>query len=148
VLAIERQGIALRHSAIEATVAEAATYVNARQRLQEANVPAPTGNKPVFDAWKELNPAQKGLVLESTTHYLDAFSRQRNLGDAQRIQRMALVQEESIGLAEVNASMWTALIGATVSQAADFSSLGIKAADLEKILNTLGILWIGYGVNK
>ena len=44
--------------------------------------------------------------------------------------------------------MWAALIGASVTQAAEFAALGIKVEQIEKILNLLGIFYIGYGVNN
>ena len=106
------------------------------------------GTLTVHAVWDKLDADDRITLLDSTTLYLDAFTRQSAALDTMATQRLALTKDESIDLSEVNASMWAALIGATVSQAAEFSALGIKAEDIEKILNLLGIFYIGHGVNK
>jgi len=147
-LARQQQYLELQSAIVEASVQRAQTLVNARSRVQALTASDADKGLTVNAIWDKLKPEDRVLLLDSTTLYLDAFSRQAALVDTMTTQRLALANDESIDLAEVNASMWSALIGATVNQAAEFSALGIKAEDIEDILYLLGIFYIGHGVNK
>ena len=162
-LAIQRKDLVMRSTELEMTLRQALTLVNARSRIEPlvqatkrpVADPRTRSVKPVVGstltvhaAWDKLDADDRMALLESTTLYLDAASRQSAAIDALAAHRLALSKDESIDLAEVNASIWAALISATVTQAAEFSALGIKAEQIERILNLLGIFYIGHGVNK
>ncbi|MEJ8839330.1 hypothetical protein [Ramlibacter sp. AN1133] len=154
-LANEQQDIALSSAELGATLVQANTYVNARNRLfgepvkgMPAVVTVAPAGATVAAAWSDLQPDQRIALLESTSLYLDAFGRQQAEADAAATRRFALAKERAIAMSEINAGMWSSLIGATVDQAAEFGALGIKASDIAPILNLLGLLYIGRGVNQ
>lgn len=142
--------IALRSAAVESALAEA-HYIN-RARAIFLGTPKATGldnvNKPFHEAWSGLTTQQKFALLDSVGLYLDAVGRQRAFTERLQRTQYALSKKQASGLSEINAGMWSSLIGATVGQAAEFAASGFKASDFAGILSTLGIVWIGYGVNK
>jgi tetratricopeptide (TPR) repeat protein len=154
VVAAKELGIELRRAAIESRLGEIQSIVDARQTFLVApkSDSAPLGlqslTRPFFSAWDELAERQKFALLQSVSMYLDSIGRQRAMTEKLDRTRLALASEEASSLSEVNASMWTSLIGAGVAQAAEYSALGLKASDFQGILSTLGILWIGYGTNR
>lgn len=103
---------------------------------------------PVLEAFSKPPPADRELIYSAAARYLDALNRL----DAKRYKleymRIAAVHERSLAYAEVNIQQWQSLIGITVDQVADFSAGGIKPESIGNLINTLGILWIGAGVNK
>jgi hypothetical protein len=143
--------IALRSAAVESALAEAHYISRARAMFLGAPTKA-TGldkvNKPFHEAWSGLTTQQKFALLDSVGLYLDAVGRQRAFTERLQRTQYALSKKQASGLSEINAGMWSSLIGATVGQAAEFAATGFKASDFEGILSTIGIVWIGYGVNK
>jgi hypothetical protein len=99
------------------------------------------------DKSKEAMARKEGLYY-ATALYLDAVNRL----DAKRYKleyaRIGAMHDRALAYAEVNMQQWQALIGASASQMGDFGASGIKAEQVNGLLNTLGILWIGNGVNK
>ena len=63
-------------------------------------------------------------------------------------QRIATFHEISLSYAEVNLKQWSSLIGSAVDQVAESAGDGIKPENVTALINSLGILWIGRGVNK
>jgi hypothetical protein len=98
--------------------------------------------------WQKVHPDDRREVLESTVYYLDAYSRQETTVQSLETRSLAISSERAVDLAEINASLWVSLINATVTQAAEYSALGFKASDFEKILNLIALGYIGHGVNK
>jgi hypothetical protein len=98
--------------------------------------------------WTKLSPDDRRFVLDSTVFYLDAYARQEIPIQASETTRLAISMDRNVDLSEVNATLWMALINSTVTQAAEYSALGLKASDFEKILSLLGLGYIGHGVNK
>jgi hypothetical protein len=98
--------------------------------------------------WGQLSPDDRRFVLESTVNYLDAHTRQELSIQTIETTRLATSMDRNVDLAEVNAALWMALINSTVTQAAEYSALGLKASDFERIINFLMLGYIGYGVNK
>ena len=158
---IQRKDLALREALVEAAMDQAVTYVEARRRVadlmacKEADIVGDLAKCQSVDKtetfhalWNDLEPMARRVLLESITLYVDGFSRQQVKLDTMTTQYLALAREQTVELAEVHASMWAALIGASVTQAAEFAALGIKVEQIEKILNLLGIFYIGYGVNN
>lgn len=103
---------------------------------------------PMLDAFEVKNPEAREALYSASARYLDAVNRL----DARRYKleymRIAAQHELQLAYSEVNAKQWEALIGATVDQVASVSAGGIKAESVAAMLNTIGILWIGQGVNK
>jgi hypothetical protein len=145
-VARKKQDIELLSGMVEATVRQADSVKTANDHLQR--VPMTSAGDQLSVVFSKLNPNEKRELLESTVYYFDAFSRRRALIQAMEMRRRGLVYDTSTDLSEVNASVWSALINATVTQAAEFSSLGIKADDIDKILGLIGLFYIGHGVNK
>lgn len=106
-------------------------------------------NAALLDAlWDKLQPDDRRQVLESTVYYLDAYSRQEIPIQSLETRNLAISSERAVDLAEINASLWVSLINATVTQAVEYSAMGFKASDFEKILNLIALGYIGHGVNK
>lgn len=149
-LATREHEIALRGAAVESALAE--THYISRARAIFLGTQKATGldkvNKPFHEAWSGLPAQQKFALLDSVGLYLDAVGRQRAFTERLQRTQYALSKKQASGLSEINAGMWSSLIEATVGQAAEFAAAGLKASDFEGILSTLGIVWIGYGVNK
>lgn len=159
-VAIHRKRLALREAMLRASVAQAYTLVRARTFIDEA-IACPEWMKEEREAclkadkaqsfhkaWGALPVKARMAALKSTTFYLDAFTRQQIDIDTMEIQVLALERERTVELSQTNAAMWTTLIGANVSQAAEFAAMGLTADHFEKILHLIGIFYIGHGVNK
>lgn len=159
--AIQKKDLVIREAIVRAALDQSFTYLKARRQIgwvvacaPEAEVgPSATcasGKKDaaVHAAWDTYQPQARRNILEATTLYLDAFSRQQANIKAMMTEYLALSRARTVAVSEVNAGMWLSLIDASVSQAADFAALGLKVEDIEKVLNLLGIFYIGHGVNK
>lgn len=159
--AIQKKDLVIREAIVRAALDQAFTYLKARRQIGWVVTCAPesqklssaacaTGKKdgPLHSAWETYGPQARINLLESTTLYLDAFSRQQANISVMMTEYLALSRERTVAVSEVNAGIWVSLIDASVSQAADFSALGLKVGDIEKVLNLLGIFYIGHGVNK
>jgi hypothetical protein len=161
---IQQKDLALREAIVEAAMLQGITYLNAIRQSSlvvacanenEVGVLAKCtsaqgkdGRNYLHQAWNTYDPLARRQLLEATTLYLDAFSRQSENLNAMTTQYLALARERTASVSEVHAAMWSGLIGASVDQAADYAALGLKAEDFEKLLNVLGIFYIGHGVNK
>lgn len=65
-----------------------------------------------------------------------------------RFQDEAIEYERSVSYAEGAVLQWHALIDTSVAQLDAYAKSGIKPETLTGLVNALGVLWIGYGVNK
>ena len=162
--AIQQKDLALREAIVVAALEQGITYLKARRQsalVMACDRPEEVGslstcmeakgaeaNNTFHKAWDVYDPLARKNLLESTTLYLDAFSRQQVKIHSMTAQYISLGRERNLALSEVNAAMWAGLISASVDQAADYAALGLKAEHFEKILHILGIFYIGYGVNK
>jgi hypothetical protein len=103
---------------------------------------------PVLEAFSKPPPGDRERIYSAAARFLDALNRL----DAKRYKleymRIGAIHERSLAYTEVNIRQWQSLIGITVDQVADFSASGIKPDTIGSLINTLGILWIGAGVNK
>ena len=101
-----------------------------------------------FDAFTKGGADEREALYSAAARYLDAVGRL----DAKRYKleymRVAAYHERALAYAEVNVKQWESLIGTTVNQVADYSASGFKAEQIANLLNTLGIFYIGAGVNK
>ena len=158
-----RKRLALREALMQALLFQAITYLKAHNFVGylmscDDSPVADIGdvgkcekadkNQTVYNIWDALEPKARRLLLESTIQYLDGFSRQQAQIETMQTQDLALERERILELSQVHATMWSSLIGDSVNQAAEFAEMGLKAEDFEKVLNLLGIFYIGHGVNK
>lgn len=90
----------------------------------------------------------KELLYTAAARYLDTLNRLSARRYRLEYMRIATVHEVSLAYAEVNMKQWQSLIGISVDQVAAAGASGIRAENITALLNTLGVLWIGHGVNK
>lgn len=102
----------------------------------------------MVDAFNKASADQKELLYYSASMYSDALNRLSAKHYKLEYQRIATFQEVSLSYAEVNLKQWSTLIGGSVDQVAESASLGLKPETIAALLNTIGIFYIGHGVNK
>jgi hypothetical protein len=100
------------------------------------------------DAFEAQKPRQRELLYYSAALYLDAMKRLDARWRKLEYERIATYQEVALAYSEVNAQQWAALIGTSVDQVAASAAGGLKAEQINSLVNSIGILWIGNGVNK
>lgn len=102
----------------------------------------------LLELFSSASSEEKEVLYSASARYLDVLNRL----DAKRYkleyERIAAQHERALSYAEVNVKQWDSLIGGTVDQMASFGTSGIRTEHVTNILNTLGIFWIGAGVNK
>ncbi len=108
----------------------------------------PLHGQPLIATFDSALPDARELLYTAAARYLDAVNRLSARRYRLEYMRIATVHELSLAYAEVNMKQWQALIGTTVDQVAAASASGIKAENITALINTLGVLWIGHGVNK
>lgn len=91
---------------------------------------------------------EKQAVYFAATRYLDAVGRLDSKRYRVEYARVSAYHERSLSLSDVNVKQWESLIAITVAQLAEDGASGLKAEDFGSLLNTLGIFYIGRGVNK
>lgn len=94
------------------------------------------------------NPQDRFNLLTAASQYLDGSQRRAIDYQVLLLRWSALGREQAIDIAEIHAAMWSSLIDATVTQAAEFSAAGIKFGDIAKMVELAALLYIGRGVNK
>lgn len=132
-----------------AVQAEATALRRAMRELDEAAALQPG----VMDqAWAEAlagsNGGARQLLLSGTARYLDAVTRLQAERYRLEYARIALDHQRGLAYAETSVAQWANLIGAGVGQLDAFAKGGIDQAVLSDLAKTLGLLWIGHGVNK
>ena len=143
-----QQGIELQQQTFTAQLGQVATLTLAKKEFQAQAAKLSVDSSRLADAWPDLKPQQRKALVTATDLYLDAIGRQKQKVERLVRARYALAIEASASLSEINAGIWTSMIGTTVDQAAVYAKAGIKPGDFANVLNTLGILWIGNGTNK
>lgn len=134
---------------LAATVRQAVTYIDGVAKIELADLQDGAIRGELLNTgFAKVATGKRRELLEGTVYYFDAYSRQQASIKRMELQRLGLIYATSTDMAEVNASVWVALVNASVTQAAEFSALGIKADDIDKILGLIGLFYIGHGVNK
>jgi hypothetical protein len=132
---------------VDALYQQAVELDLARMELARAGITA-QGTKKLQAAFDSAAGDDRTALYSGAARYLDALNRL----DAKRYKleyrRVALIHERSLAYAEVNLKQWDELIGVTVDQMATFGASGIKSEAITNLLNTIGIFYIGVGVNK
>lgn len=95
----------------------------------------------------KTNATEKEALYSATARYLDSLKRLEARRYKLEHRRIAQAHERRLAYAEINAQQWKALIDVSVNQVADVSAGGIQAGQVATLLNTVGLLWIGRGVN-
>lgn len=96
----------------------------------------------------KTTPLQKEALYSATGRYLDSLKRLEARRHKLELRRLAQAHERRLAYAEINALQWKALIDVSVNQVADASAGGVQAGQVAALLNTVGLLWIGHGVNN
>jgi hypothetical protein len=105
----------------------------------ECTEPETTGSKGCVD--------QRASVRSAAARYFDATGRLDTEARKAQYKAYGAMYEEALGLAEVNVLQWESLIGTSVDQLASYGRSGIKAEHILALINSLTLLWIGWGVN-
>lgn len=96
----------------------------------------------------KTTPSQKEALYSATGRYLDSLKRLEARRHKLELRRLAQAHERRLAYAEINTLQWKSLIDVSVNQVADASAGGVQAGHVAALLNTVGLLWIGHGVNK
>jgi hypothetical protein len=101
-----------------------------------------------IEAFSTAGPNEKELMYMSAARYLDTLNRLTARRYRLEYLRVAASHELALAYVEVDMKQWQSLIAATVDQVAAFGASGIKPEQVSSLLNTIGVFWIGHGVNK
>jgi copper homeostasis protein CutC len=99
----------------------------------------------VFD---NASADEKVTLYSALANYVDAVSRQEVKWRKAEVKRLSTYHEMTLAYAEVNLKQWSSLIDTSVQQVGDSAAGGIKSESITNLLNTIGIFYIGHGVNK
>lgn len=145
-IASQEAVVRLSEELVDAQMAKATELNLARLELDRAGVAA---NATFADALTKPGLAQQPDALwRGTARYLDVGNRLDARVRKIEYRRIAAHHDRALAYAEVNAQQWDSLIGTNVEQLVAYSKSGIKAENVTAIINSLGLLWIGAGVNK
>lgn len=138
--------VRLSRELVDALVMQAEQLALARNELLQPKV-VELYPRPFMDAIKNSGAPEREALYGAAARYLDAVKRL----DAQRYKleyrRVAAHHEKALAYAEVNARQWESLINSSVGQVADYHGRGFKPEQVAGFLNTLGLFYIGAGVN-
>lgn len=136
---IRRNGVVIRQATGPVTLDESAVAAFTPVG------PAP-GEKKKLAVWmQDVNNKQR--TWDAATNYLDDVGRLQPAASKPLFQIDALAHDRALSLAESNLDLWTSIINSVVGQSAAFASSGIKPADIQALINSASLLWIGRGVN-
>jgi uncharacterized lipoprotein YehR (DUF1307 family) len=136
----------LSDSVVDTIFDEAQQLLSAKKHLEK--VSGTVKGKTPLEAFKIQNEDQRITMYRGTALYLDALNRLEARRYKLEYQYIAAQHELQLAYAEVSAKQWAALIGASVEQVAAAGASGIKADRVLALLNSFGVFYIGYGVNK
>jgi hypothetical protein len=146
-----RKQIAARSYAIcEAMATELLQLQEAHKLLNDDKVADRLGASPVakiLGGGQGVSMKDKRRVLEATARYLDTIGRLEPQRYKLEYERIAAFHERTLAYSEVNAQQWENLIGVSLSQLSEYGAAGLKREDIIGLLNALGIIYIGVGVN-
>jgi len=151
--------IALRQAHADGLIAQAKAYKSAHDALTAKGVTQQLGSAKLREALKPVSADQitdkpdglfesKQKLWKATALFLDAEGRLRAEVGKTRYRMTALERERSLTLAESNINQWKALIDPSVDLMTAYGASGLKSSDIQALLNSLTLLWIGVGVNK
>lgn len=147
-VAVRDTMLRLSAAVVEATFDQARQLALAKIELDSVSNLAEVKGKATADALKSAPPLARTSLYRGTALFLDALNRLEARRYKLEYQYIAAEHELQLAYAEVNAKQWAALVSATVDQVAAASAGGIKPDRVVTLLNTLGVFYIGHGVNK
>jgi hypothetical protein len=146
-----RKQIAARSFAIcEAMAAELLQLQDAQKLLNADKVADRLGASSmakILGSGSGASVQDKRRVLEAAARYLDTIGRLEPQRYKLEYERIAAFHERTLAYSEVNAQQWENLIGVSLGQLSEFGAAGLKREDIIGLLNALGIIYIGVGVN-
>lgn len=146
-IALLETRVQLSMAIADAQYQQAVQLWRASTKLNTAGMAA-VRTMPVATAFSSASRDQKEQLYHATAQYLDAINRLEAKWRKLEYQRIATFHEVALSYAEINLKQWSSLIGSAVDQVAESAASGIKSEDVTSLINSLGILWIGNGVNK
>lgn len=147
-VAVREAQLRIAGAVVETTFEQARQLALARGEFDTVVALPEVKGKPVAAAFSSAPPTAKASLYRGAAFYLDALNRLEARRYKLEYQYIAAAHELQLAYAEVNVKQWSSLIGATVDQVAAASAGGIKADSVVALLNTFGVFYIGYGVNK
>ncbi len=146
-----RQQIAERSYAIcEAMTAGLLQLQQAQKLLDLEQVGSRLGGRSVATILKggaDISTQDQRQVLDAAARYLDTLGRLEPKRYKLEYERIAFFHERALAYSEINAQQWENLIGVTLGQLSEYGVGGLKREDITGLLNALGIIYIGVGVN-
>lgn len=116
--------------------------------LDELKAASARMGEPLLAALRSGTIAEKQAIYFAATRYLDVVGRLESKRYRTEYARLGAYHERTLSLSEVSVKQWESLIAIAVAQLAEDSASGFKPEDFGSLLNTLGIFYIGRGVNK
>ena len=108
----------------------------------------PLASQSATSAFLKGPPDARERLFMAAVRYLDAVDRLSARRYKLEYMRIALSHQLALSYAETSVQQWGSLIGTTVDQVAAANASGIKAENISALINALGVVWIGHGVNK
>jgi hypothetical protein len=146
-----RQQITARSYAIcEAMAAELLQLQQAQKLLGLKTVGTRHAGKSmaaILKGGSDISVQDQRQVLDAATRYLDTLGRLEPKRYKLEYERIAAFHERTLAYSEINAQQWENLIGVSLSQLGEYGAGGLKREDIIGLLNALGIIYIGVGVN-
>jgi hypothetical protein len=130
---------------VEGIINEAVLLWKARSNLAANPV---LGARPMATVFDNASADEKVTLYSALANYVDAVSRQEVKWRKAEVKRLSTYHEMTLAYAEVNLKQWSSLIDTSVQQVGDSAAGGIKSESITNLLNTIGIFYIGHGVNK
>lgn len=146
-IAASERIVSLSQELVQALFQQANQLVIARSQLFQKDV-EPLLPLSFQDALNRGGQRQREALFRAAAQYLDVVDRLDAQSYQLRYKRVAAHHEKALAYAEVNAKQWESLIGTAVNQVADYSATGFKPEQIANFLNTIGLFYIGAGVNK
>ena len=109
--------------------------------------PKPASTNAAALAQWDRQVVQKQRAWDAAASYLDDIGRLQPAAQKPLFQIDALAHEQALSAAEANLALWTGIINSVEGQSAAFAAAGIKASDIQALINSAALLWIGKGVN-
>jgi hypothetical protein len=135
------------HKIVEAYTNERKALIKTRSLLNEGNQ-KPWQTKSLSMLNKDLSPKEKRLLYELLGEYFDDVPRFQSEQRFWEYRRLATYYEESIERSKTAAVMWQNLLDGVTNTLAAFHSSGIKTEEIALLLQSLGIVAVGVGVNR
>jgi hypothetical protein len=99
-------------------------------------------------ALQDAPPKDRQQLYSVAGRFLDAVGRVDGQVYRLEYQRLASIHGNALAQSEVSMLMWKNLIGTSIEQLADYHASGLHSESVVQLMQAIGVLWIGSGVNK